>query len=207
MALVAWPISMKLSTKSWITITTSPSWWEKENYYSYALHKTISFDVKKCEYFQPIGFCKNYMYKTNSNSNYCRLTMSQEAMAFRQYFMGVPKKSPFVEELNKAYIPSKNISKYMTYQLIYTFLYDLFLIRSYWWHEFGLKKYWDRQRIKASQQCLLKYNDQGEAVQLAILWLHSNYNSSTSHLPFYSSATCWLSFSSYENVLFVINSG
>ncbi len=33
----------------------------------------------------------------------CRLTMAQETSGFRHMFMGAPKSSPYVSELNKAY--------------------------------------------------------------------------------------------------------
>jgi len=43
------------------------------------------------------------MFKTFSKNRQCNLTMAQETIAYRHYFMAVPKKSPYVSELLQAY--------------------------------------------------------------------------------------------------------
>ena len=43
-----------------------------------------------------------YIIKTMTNRT-CHLTMGQETMPFIHLFMAVPKKSPYVMELNKEY--------------------------------------------------------------------------------------------------------
>ncbi len=45
-----------------------------------------------------------YFIRNTISNRQCRLTMGQETMAFLNMFMGVPKTSPFVKELNQKYI-------------------------------------------------------------------------------------------------------
>lgn len=45
--------------------------------------------------------CDHYMTMSMLNRNECRLTVAQEMIAFQNMFMGVPKNSPYVKELNQ----------------------------------------------------------------------------------------------------------
>ncbi len=53
-------------------------------------------------YFKPISDCDRYVLKTTLNHQHqCRLTIGQETIAFQNIYMGVPKNSPHVKELNQ----------------------------------------------------------------------------------------------------------
>lgn len=41
-----------------------------------------------------------------------------------------------------------------------------FINRSLWWFAYGLQSYWERKLIHSAPRCMLKYNSQGESVQL-----------------------------------------
>jgi len=64
-------------------------------------------------------------------------------------------------ELNQAY---NNIIKLM-FELILN--NTNYLIRSLWWHAFGLQDYWvNKKLIHKALQCMLQYNNKGESIQM-----------------------------------------
>lgn len=71
----------------------------------------ISYIIGKCWYsiFKPLTSCDSFMKKTMVNRT-CRLTIAQETIAVPHLYMAVPKKSPFVVELNKGISPVTKIS-------------------------------------------------------------------------------------------------
>jgi len=111
-------------------------------------------------FYQPDTYILNYIFKTMSY-NECRLTMGQETIINRHYFMMVQKKSPFGVELTQAYF----------LLFIYTFYYDNITYnfhypRSLWFHAYGLNEYWRKKTFHVAPQCMLQYDSQGESVQL-----------------------------------------
>jgi len=45
--------------------------------------------------------CDFFMTKTKINRQQCRLTMGKDMIGFQNTYMGAPKNSPYVKELNK----------------------------------------------------------------------------------------------------------
>ncbi|XP_046650818.1 glutamate receptor ionotropic, delta-2-like [Daphnia pulicaria] len=75
---------------------------------------------------------KNY----NSERTQCRLALAYEKMSWKPMFYGVPKSSPYIEEINQG---------------------SLRFIDS------GLRDYWYRNEEKLPAQCQLNYNSKGVA--------------------------------------------
>jgi len=51
-----------------------------------------------------MSFGKNWISKTIIKRE-CRLAIAQEAMGTNNYLMGIQKNSPFINQLNKEYLP------------------------------------------------------------------------------------------------------
>lgn len=114
---------------------------------------------------KPAGYIKSYINK-NISSNTCNLTMAQETIFYRHYFMAVPKKSPYAQELDKALVKNdQDYNKFMN--LNNAFESINFKNRSLWWHAFGLQNYWMKKGLpKESSHCLLNYNEKDQSVKL-----------------------------------------
>ncbi|XP_046459653.1 uncharacterized protein LOC124206066 [Daphnia pulex] len=74
--------------------------------------------------------------KYNSERTQCRLALAYEKMSWKPMFYGVPKSSPYIEEINQG---------------------SLRFIDS------GLRDYWYRNEEKLPAQCQLNYNSKGVA--------------------------------------------
>ncbi|XP_057372903.1 glutamate receptor ionotropic, delta-1-like isoform X1 [Daphnia carinata] len=95
---------------------------EKENYVSIIPCSTA------------IGNMKNY----NKKGKKCTLAFAQEIKSWKPMFFGVPKSSPFIEEINR---------------------------ESLWFIAIGMREYWYAEHDKQPEKCKLQYNSKGVATK------------------------------------------
>ena len=104
------------------------------------------------------------MKKTISNRT-CQLTIAQETIGVQHIYMAVPKKSPYVGELNKAWVKFEFCHIFI--KIPFLFIWVLF--RSLWYAEFGLMDHWLKKLAPRADQCRLDYNSRGGTVQVSKL--------------------------------------